>query len=252
MTVDMFAALRRTRLSDGAVEHIRDLIETGRLTPGQRLPGERELSERLNVSRASVREALRALEAMGLIEVRPGTGAFVKDPSSDVLRAPLKPWLASHRDAIMELFEVRELVEPGAAALAAARRTPALLAELADTLEAMEKAITTDDLVAACLADADFHHTIIEATGNRFLLELLDGVARQLEEGRKASLRIPGQPARALAGHRAIAAAIARGDPIAARDSMEVHLRDARFFIEQWLQGQADDHKASVWPAGDQ
>lgn len=110
----------------------------------------------------------------------------------------------------------------------------------------MESCIAVDDpsagsgqaLVGAILADAEFHHVITEATRNEYLVELTDNIVHFLEEKRKASLRVPGQPQRALAGHREIYEAIAQGNSEAARVAMEKHLRDAWFYISRELEAE--------------
>ncbi len=230
--------LEQERLSTTAVERIKAFILEGKLAPGSRLPGERELCERLGVSRSSLREALRVLEVMGMIEIRPRSGTYVKDPTSDIIHVPLLPWLATHRETVRQIFELRQLIEPGAAALAAQRATPEELEALQQTLVDMESCIAEDNLVGAILADAEFHHVITEATRNEYLVEFTDNIAHFLEEGRKASLRVPGQPQRALAGHREIHEAIDRGDGEAARAAMEKHLRDAWFYISRELEAE--------------
>lgn len=228
--------LEQERLSTVAVERIKAFIQEKRLAPGTRLPGERELCERLGVSRSSLREALRVLEVMGMIEIRPRSGTYVKDPTSDIIRVPLLPWLAMHRETVRQIFELRQLIEPGAAALAAQRATAKELEALRQTLVDMEDCIAKEDLVGAILADAEFHHVITKATRNEYLVEFMDSIVHFLEEGRKASLRVPGQPQRAVVGHREIYEAITRGDGEAARAAMEKHLRDAWFYISRVLE----------------
>jgi len=244
----MLRRIEHVRLSQSAVEQIKELIAKRELHPGDRLPGERELVRQLGISRTSVREALRILEVMGLVEVRPGSGTYVKDPTADVMQAPLTPWLAAHRDSLMELFEVRELIEPGAAALAAQRACPHTIQAMRQTLEEMERAHQDGDLVGAVMADAEFHHLIMKATGNKLLIKLLDNIVHLLEEGRKASLRVPGQTARAIAGHRQILEAIAANDGEAAARAMSTHLRDAKFYMLQELERQ--DLSSTLFKSG--
>jgi GntR family transcriptional repressor for pyruvate dehydrogenase complex len=232
----MGEGLAGKRASSGAVERIRSFIEGGGMAVGSRLPGERELSERLGISRGSVREALRELEVVGLVEVRARSGTYVKDPSRDMLRISLRQWLVSHEESVRQIFELRELIEPGAAALAARRAEASDLAALRQSLVEMEDCIERENLVGAILSDAWFHHAITRAARNAYLTELMDDVVHALEESRKASLRVPDQSKRALAGHRRIYEAIAAGDESAAASAMSQHLKDAWFHIRREIE----------------
>lgn len=233
----MFNRLEQERLSTSAAEQIKSLIATDEMSPGARLPGERELCERLGISRSSVREALRVLEVIGLVEIRPRSGTYVKDPTGDILYAPLLPWLTSHQETVRQIFELRQLIEPGAAYLAAQRADAEDVRAMHQTLVDMEASIKRNDLVGAILADSQFHHWITRATRNDYLASFTNNLMHFLEEGRKASLRVPGQPRRALVGHRRIYEAIARRDANAARSAMEDHLRDAWLYISRELAG---------------
>jgi GntR family transcriptional repressor for pyruvate dehydrogenase complex len=113
--------VKSIRIYEDIVRQVKALIADGRLTSGDRLPPERELAERFRVSRTSVREALRALQSRGLIEIRAGEGAFVQDVSVEALIEPLALVILPHREAVGELFEARLLLEPAIAALAARR-----------------------------------------------------------------------------------------------------------------------------------
>ncbi|MGH2532768.1 MAG: FadR/GntR family transcriptional regulator [Thermomicrobiales bacterium] len=249
-TVDasLFTSVRRARLWSSAVEQIRALIDDGRLPIGTRLPGERELCQQLGISRVSLREAIRVLESTGHLEVRPGRGTFVRDPSEPA-RGPLAAWLRDHNDHIRKLFELRELVEPGLAALAARRGDRATDEALQETVDEMATSAARGDLIRVVAADAEFHHILAHSTGN----SIVDGLMRQLihviGEERRASLLIPGQVERAMAGHSAILDAVARRDPAAAAEAMRRHLEDALFYIDQWLAAQEarGEGAASPW-----
>src|SRR4029453_12712716 len=118
------APIKSTRIYEEIVRQVKAMIAEGRLKGGDRLPPERDLAEKFVVSRTSVREALRALESLGLIEIRPGEGTFVREMSVEWLVEPLALVMASQREAIGELFEARRVLEPAIAALAAGRATP--------------------------------------------------------------------------------------------------------------------------------
>ena len=239
-TTDRFTSVRRAHLWNGAVDQIRRLIDDGRMAPGERLPGERELCQLLGISRVSLREAIRVLESMGYVEVKPGRGTFARDPAR-AAASVLEGWLREHTDLVRQLFELRLLVEPGLAAMAARRRDPALLPALAATVEALAAADAVGDTSQAIAADAEFHHILAHATGNSIIDGLMGQLMHVLGEERRASLQIPGQVERALVGHRTILAAVAAGDEPAAQQAMRRHLEDALRYIDAWLEQRTDD-----------
>src|SRR5439155_4866644 len=124
------APIKSTRIYQEIVRQVKQMIAEGRLESGDQLPAERELAEKFVVGRSSVREALRALESLGLVEIRPGEGTFVREVSVESLIEPLALVMASQREAIGELFEARRMIEPALAALAARRATPEELHEM--------------------------------------------------------------------------------------------------------------------------
>lgn len=219
----MLEPVKRTSLREEAAEQIRSLIIDGQMKPGDRLPSERELGARLSVSRASVREALRSLEIKGLLEVRPGEGIFVCEAPVEASLDPLASALFSRKN-LLELLEVRQVLEPPIAALAAQRAQPADIQEIERALEEMERRLELrryDDAVKAIIA---FHRAVTKATGNRFLQRLMNTIAGLLSESMKETLRLPGRPARSLDGHRQILAAIKAGDAAAAEAAMLRHI----------------------------
>jgi GntR family transcriptional regulator, transcriptional repressor for pyruvate dehydrogenase complex len=212
-----FSSLPRANLWSTAVEQIRGLVDSGRLAPGDRLPGERDLCLQLGISRVSLREAIRVLESAGYLAVKPGRGTFVLAPPAPAAADPLAAWLREHDDLVRQLFELRLLVEPGVAALAAERHDGGTLAALAATIDALAG-----------------------ATGNAMVGELVPRMMQAIGEERRASLAVPGQLDRAVAGHRAILAAVRAHDGPAAEDAMRRHLRDALHYIDRWLRGSAE------------
>jgi GntR family transcriptional regulator, transcriptional repressor for pyruvate dehydrogenase complex len=210
--------LQPQRLSDGVLSELLDAIRAGRLCQGERLPSERRLSEQLGVSRVSVREGLRMLELLEIIEVRQGKGAFVV--SSDVRPSGrlLRHWLSAHRDEVLELLEVREALEATAAGLAAQRRARVDVPD----------AVDPDDLEALVRQDLEFHHTLARAIANPVLTSLIAELNRTLSESRFAMFAIPGRPQRSHSDHVAIAEAIRAGDADAARSAMQAHIAQTR------------------------
>src|SRR3990167_6105938 len=135
------APIRSTRIYEEIVRQVKQMITEGRLKSGDQLPPERDLAEKFRVSRTSVREALRALESLGLLEIRPGEGTFVREVSVEALIEPLALLMVSQRETIGELFEARRVLEPAIAALAAARATPEEVQEMERILEEQAREI---------------------------------------------------------------------------------------------------------------
>src|SRR5215831_17829561 len=135
------APIKSTRIYQEIARQVKSMIAEGRLKGGDRLPPERDLADKFVVSRTSVREALRALESLGLVEIRPGEGTFVREVSVESLIEPLALVMVSQREAIAELFEARQMLEPAIAALAARRATPEEVREMERILEEQAKEI---------------------------------------------------------------------------------------------------------------
>jgi GntR family transcriptional repressor for pyruvate dehydrogenase complex len=222
---DAFQALDRRSLAHDAAEHLRELVSSGALRPGDKLPSERELAGRLGVSRPTLREAVRGLVIMGLLETRHGAGTFV------VRAAPLEvdafTVTIDMQDApIQELFEIRLLLEPSVTERATARITEVELAELHDKLDRMEASVGDPQTFA--LIDADFHRVVHVAARSATMLSLLDGIADLARRGRTISTVQAGVRRRTLQEHRAILAALEDRDPVLAREAMAAHLMHIR------------------------
>ena len=218
--------ISKTRLSEAALEQIRELIVSRHMEPGSKLPSERELVQRLGISRSSVREALRMLEIMGYVEVKPGKGVYVRGLASD-LSVPLPAWLAHRKESLENHFEARLVLEPAAAGLAAFRATEHDITNLTKALHTFEACLENNDLLGLITADTEFHGIIASATGNRTIQFLMHTVIRFLFEGWKATLRIEGRPRKTVTEHGAILEAIVSGDQAAAKKAMEQHLKNA-------------------------
>jgi GntR family transcriptional repressor for pyruvate dehydrogenase complex len=213
--------IKGTRIYEEIVRQVRTLIEEGRLKWGDRLPAERELAERFRVSRASVREALRTLESMGVIEIRPGEGTFVRQ-AVETLIEPLARAILSQRAAIGELFEARRLLEPALAGLAARRATPDEIHEMEGILEAQAREVAAGR--TGLQQDADFHAAIAASVRNRAITRIVHTLMDLLTQSREESLHTPGRPTRSHEDHRRILEAIRRRDAGAAERSMLDHL----------------------------
>src|SRR5437667_742691 len=215
--------IKSTRIYEAIVRQVKAMIAEGRLTSGDRLPPERELAEQFVVSRTSVREALRALESLGLIEIRPGEGTFVRGVSVESLIEPLALVMLPQREAFGELFEARRLIEPALAALAARRATPEELHEMDRILEEQAKAVAAGR--TGLEQDAEFHSAIGAAAHNRAITRIAHAVMDLLRQSREESLNTPGRPTRSHEDHRRLLAAIRARNEAAARQAMVDHLQ---------------------------
>jgi GntR family transcriptional repressor for pyruvate dehydrogenase complex len=221
--------------TDRAIAQLRSMIADGRFAPGQRLPPEKELGDVLGVSRNSLREAVTALQVMGILDVRRGDGTFVTALGAEALAEALGFVLDLHQGrSILEIFEIRRLLEPHAAARAAEQIDPPALADLMATLGQVGPGTAVEDLVRHDLA---FHHAIAVAGGNALLAGLLDALAGPTVRARVwRGMTQTGAVDRTLAEHGAILDAITMHDGELARSLTVAHIRG----VEQWLARSAD------------
>jgi GntR family transcriptional repressor for pyruvate dehydrogenase complex len=217
------APIKSTRIYQEIVRQVKAMIAEGRLKSGDQLPPERDLADKFVVSRTSVREALRALESLGLVEIRPGEGTFVREVSVESLIEPLALVMASQREALGELFEARRMIEPALAALAARRATPEELSEMERILEAQAKEVAGGR--TGLEQDAEFHAAIGAASHNRAITRIVHAVMDLLRQSREESLNTPGRPTRSHDDHRRVLAAIRSRDEAGARQAMVDHLQ---------------------------
>lgn len=211
--------VRRQRLYEQIAQQLYEHIREAGLRPGDRLPPERELASRLRVSRASLAQALVALEVLGIISVRHGDGAVVVEHSSDrqVVTA-----LRAHRDRLPEVLEARIALEVKLASLAAVRRTEADLRSIDQTLLAMAADIEAGG--RGVEGDELFHAAVTAAGHSALLARLMHEISELIRESRLESLAQPGRPAASLAGHQRVAAAIRDQDGARAAAAMEAHI----------------------------
>ena len=216
-------AHRRTRLHDHAVSDLGIAIVSGRLPEGVPLP-EAEIGRMLGVSRSVVREATKVLAAKGLLRSRPRVGTVPSPRDSwDVLDPEVLGWMLEHgpiADLIRDVSEVRLIIEPAAARLAALRRSD----EEAERLRALADDLVRwgEDTERYVVADLDFHAAILSATKNVTLVRLTGAIGAALRASRRLTVHAPGGPQSAMAEHEAVAAAIIDGDP----DRADARMRD--------------------------
>lgn len=216
-------------LTDDAITKIKDMIMGGELSPGDRLPPEKELSEQLGLSRNSLREAVKALEAVRVLDVRRGDGTYVTSLEPRLLQESTAFMVDLHSDtSLVELFEVRRILESSAAGMAAGRITQEELARLEADISGVDAA-SVDDLIEH---DLRFHEGIADAAGNGYLSGLLSGLNSRTVRARIwRGLTEQDAVERTLAEHRGIVAALQSGDAELARAATMMHVSG----VEQWV-----------------
>jgi GntR family transcriptional regulator, transcriptional repressor for pyruvate dehydrogenase complex len=217
--------VRPLALKERVIRQLTQLIDDDVLKPGDQLPSERELSDELRVSRGTVREAVQFLQALGLLEIRHGSGTFVRLAADrSALRDEWREWTIRHAERIHDLLEIRKALEPFAAELAAKRAREGELASMEEALAEMQPAVDSPDVTALIQADLAFHHALCAAAGNAALSEFADALGEQLVRERGTIWNLPGRPARSLVEHRAIFDAVRAGDKRRARKAVLDHL----------------------------
>ncbi|MGO1393916.1 FadR/GntR family transcriptional regulator [Agrococcus casei] len=223
-------------VTDDAISRIKQMIQSGELSPGDRLPPEQELSERLGLSRSSMREAVKALATMRVLDVRRGDGTYVTSLRPSLLIETMSFILDYHSDsAVMEVFEARSLLEPGIAVLAAQRASADQIAEMEAHLDKIDETSDTEDLVTH---DLEFHRMLAEATGNDYLVGLIEAIGSQTWRARVwRGVTESNAVARTLGEHRQILASIRERDETVARAAMTLHISGA----ERWISTELDE-----------
>ena len=220
----MFKPVKKTRVYEEIVVKVKHMIEKGRLHSGDQLPSERELADVFNVSRSSVREALRSLETQGFLESRQGDGTYIARQPVESLVNPLATVIFTEKDGQIELFEMRRLIEPQLAYLAAERATPEEIVMLGKALELQEDAIAQGE--SGTEVDKTFHYILAKAAKNKVILRIVDNIMDLLAESRDKYLQVEGRPERSLARHREVLNAIRSGDRELAASVMLEHIED--------------------------
>ena len=226
------------RIYESVLSHLHQLVEDGALRPGDKLPSERRIAERFGVGRSSVRDAIRILEARGIVRARQGGGTVVQAFSSDTLVAELASTLVRKRALVQELVDVRCMVEPPLAARAAAHATPAQLEQLEEILRRQRRKVTRGERTVD--EDTEFHSQIARAAGNRVMIAMLDTLVGLLAETRGRVLQDEERALSSLEGHRLVLRAIRRRDADGAETAMRRHIRSVEASILR-IQG-GEDH----------
>ena len=226
--------IRKRRLSEYAIDELRKFITNNNLEEGSKLPSERELVEKLQISKGSLREALRMLEITGLVDVLPGKGIFVRDLTGDLV-VPLASWVTRNKDEIYKHFEARLILEPEVAALSARRISKKYINRIKQNIRLQESYPETE-VVSIINADIEFHRLVAEAAKNETISMLMNSLARISFHGWKASLRVEGRNESAVQEHTQLLSFLAKRDEDGARTSMREHmLHSIRLLKEQGL-----------------
>jgi len=231
-TLRDFEAIPRNRVYTEVARQLQDRI-VNKLKPGDMLPPERELIKTFGVSRGSIRDAIRSLEALGLLEPRQGVGTVVRDLSSDSVVTPVANVLLQKRKLISELLDVRMIIEPPLARRAALHATAEQIGELEAILSRQAEKLQADE--PATEEDSTFHYTIALAADNSVMLKLVHVLMDLLRETRERSLQVGARRRKSLAGHRRILAALKRRDAAGAEAAMRGHLSEIENVVLQEL-----------------
>lgn len=235
-----FTPVKTKRLYEEIADQIQSLISGGELKPGDKLLSERELADRLQVSRVSVREAIRSLEMLGFIEIRHGEGTFVRDTNADDVIRPLALFLAMERGSLLDMFEVRRIFETATSALAAERATDEEVEQIGMLLEKMRDRIRQGDSEGGEAYDAAYHYAVAEATHNNLLIKLLRTVHEEWSKAVSAGsqqLLVASEKnsQKVMDQHTRVFEAIKARDPVTASKAMLEHVTFAEREIRKHL-----------------
>jgi len=217
---------RDTAASD-VMKQLLHYLGSGAQRPGDRLPSERQLSEAFGVSRSTVREALKALNFLGLVDVRQGAGMFLRANASDVLPQVIEWGLVLGQSRTLDLVEARRYIESIVARLAAERATPKMRDELRERLAAMKRRTDAQDVDGLIEDDIAFHMKIAEIANNSVLTDVLASARSLLHVWVRRVLEANGFTQESYLEHARVFEAIDRGDPKAAEEAMAAHMNSA-------------------------
>lgn len=236
--------VERVRVFEHAVEQIRSAIEQGELKPGDKLPTEQELCNKLGVGRSSIREAIRVLEAEGYIEVRRGSGTFIiqsRTSQPEQLNS-IVAWLEKRKESLTQILQIRERIEGLTVYLAAATADDQLIARLATLLDEQSALVEKgDDIDHFSELDCQFHLTISEASGNDIAHEIMQHIIPAFNEGNKAVIFAGKRTQKILQEHEEILSALKEGDPEKAERSMRTHIGHVQGIIAKMQDDSVSD-----------
>ncbi|NTF34526.1 FadR/GntR family transcriptional regulator [Rhizobium skierniewicense] len=221
--------LNKTLVPQSVAREIQAMIQAGQLKAGEKIPSQREFSQRFGISRASLREALLTLETLGLLKTEAGRGTYVAAIDATAGQAGhMAPWRYSESHSVFDVFQTRILLEGEIARLSAGRLSQTQLEKMEKATKTMEDCWANQDLLANVEADLAFHGTIVSACSNTMLKALYQTVRDQVTETQRQPIPItdPERMRQSIAEHRRIIAALKANDGSLARVEMESHIRN--------------------------
>ncbi|TCP20651.1 GntR family transcriptional regulator [Scopulibacillus darangshiensis] len=225
-----FKPIRKRRVYHEVIEQIMSAIERGDIHPGSKFPSERQLAEKLSVSRTTIKEAISVMESSGTVIVRPGVGTFLREVNTEDILHRLNIVIQNHTLNIVELMEIRQAIEGSAAYFAALRATEGELLELETKYHDLAASVHQEKLAAE--EDYAFHMTILTMAKNDLMVNMMNLLSERLKKGlvesRTETLGKKGKATIVLEEHKVIAEAIAAGDCGAAREAMWHHLQNVK------------------------
>ena len=226
--------MRRSRLSEQVVEEINRMIREEGFGNGDKFYSENELTKKLDVSRASIREAVRILEISGRVTVRQGKGIFVQNKLEQGMDS-FASWLKSNSSQLDEHFELRMILDPKAAASAARNAIDKDIRDMEEQLVLFDEQVKAENLEGQIRNDRKFHLLMAKSTKNRSLYALMKTMSENLNEGWISSLNIPGRAEKTVGEHRKVFEAIRGRDPEGAEKAMLNHLENALKEIKEYM-----------------
>lgn len=214
-------------------EEIIQMIRDGGVNEGARLPAERVLSQRFNVSRNTIREAIRALAEQGLVISRRGSGSYVESNARDRIEEIFKSALKGRQLKIMEIFEIRRMLEPMIAAKVAETADKETLSALEHILDRQQRALEKDESGAAL--DITFHRTLVKAAGNTALEAVYDTLGKIMAESRIPDLQSPERASYSIASHQRLLTCLKAADAKGALKAMVQHMDEIESILKQIL-----------------
>jgi len=218
--------LKKIRLSDQVIDALKKMISKEGFNPGDKFYSENELTKKLQVSRSSIREAVRILEVTGFVNVRQGKGIFISNSIGEGFGA-FTDWIKNHEPSLLEHFEVRLIIDPKAAAYAARNAEKEDIAKMEEACEDFVSNFKNGNTVDLIKADECFHRTLAKSTKNRTLYLIMKTMTESLTVGWISSLHIPGRIEKTIAEHGRVLNAIKLGDSEAAEEAMIDHIQNA-------------------------
>ncbi|WAA09009.1 FadR/GntR family transcriptional regulator [Fervidibacillus albus] len=223
--------LERKGVSEKVADNIKELIQQGKYTEGQKIPGEREMAQKLNVSRNTVREAYKILEACGFVTIKHGNGVYVASEEEQIRK--MTSAFFTSTDQIKDLFAVRKVLENSSVEWAIKYGKKEEIEKLVQIVEQSKK--STNDYQKLSDLDLEFHLSLANMSRNSVLIRIMHHLIDLLEGSRLQSINIPGRPVQSIKEHEMIVEAIKRGNVVDAQNCMSFHLDSVKKSIMEEL-----------------